>query len=221
MRNKELIIFDMDGTIIDSIPALAKSVNFALNELNLPTYPQRVIANWVGNGAEVLIKRGLSGSKEYKEPNVELFERAKELMLTFYKEHLTDGCNLYEGVEDTLKYLQNKGYKLAIATNKPHDFVDIMLKDFNIAHYFDLAYGAGIVENKKPHPDLLLRVCKDMNIEANQTVMIGDSASDIKSAKEANIDTIALTFGYNQGINLQDLNPTIVCNRFAQIKEYF
>jgi len=96
-----------------------------------------------------------------------------------------------------------------------------MLKDFNIAHYFDLAYGAGIVENKKPHPELLLRVCKDMNIEPNQTVMIGDSASDIKSAKEANIDTIALTFGYNQGINLQDLNPTIVCEKFAQIKEYF
>ena len=221
MKSKELIIFDMDGTIIDSIPALAKSVNFALNELNLPIYPQEVIAQWVGNGAEVLIKRGLSGKKDYEEPNNELFLRAKDLMLSFYKEHLTDGCNLYEGVEETLEYLKQKGYKMAIATNKPHDFVDVMLKDFKIDRYFDLALGAGVVEKKKPHPQLLLRVCQDLNIKPQSAVMVGDSASDIKAAKAADIDSIALTFGYNQGINLQDLNPNIVCDSFAKLKEYF
>ena len=221
MRDKELLIFDMDGTIIDSIPALAKSVNYALKELNLPTYPQEVIANWVGNGADILIKRGLCGKKDYIEPNEEIFKKAKELLLNYYKDHLTDGCSLFDGVLDTLEYLYNKNYTLAIATNKPHNFVQTMLKDFNIDRFFKVALGAGIVPNKKPHPDILLKICSDLDIDKNSSVMIGDSSSDIKAAKAANIDSIALTFGYNQGVDLKSLNPTYIFDRFDKLKEIF
>ncbi len=221
MRDKKLLIFDMDGTLIDSIPALAKSVNYALKELRLPTYSQEVIANWVGNGADVLIKRGLCGKKDYIEPDEQLFKRAKELMLSYYKEHLTDGCTLFEGVFETLEYLYNKNYTLAVATNKPHDFVQTMLKDFKIDNFFKIALGAGVVANKKPHPDILLKICNDLNIKEKDSVMVGDSSSDIKAAKAANIDSIALTFGYNQGVDLKSLNPTYIFDSFHKLKEIF
>ncbi len=222
-KDKELIIFDMDGTLIDSVPSLSYAINYMLKELGRKTFDENIIRDWVGNGADILVKRALVGKKEYEDENIdeEYFKKAKEIFLEFYGKNLNAKTTLYPDVIDTLEYLKSKGYKLALATNKPIEFVGSMLEHFGLLDYFETYLGGGSLKYKKPHPQILLKICNDLNIPPLKSVMVGDSKSDILAAKSANMDVIALTYGYNQGLNLEELEPTILLDNFRDLKEYF
>lgn len=221
--NKKLIIFDMDGTLIDSAPSLAFALNFTLQQLGKRPFSEETIREWIGNGADILIKRALVGSKDYEQFRIdkELFGKAKTLFLKFYGNNLNAKTTLYPDVPQTLSRLKESGFTLALATNKPVKFVADMLEHFNIMQYFTLAYGAGSVEHKKPHPQILLTLCKELHIPPAQSVMVGDSSNDLLAANAAGIDTIALTYGYNQGVDLKELAPTLLCDNFKDIVQHF
>jgi len=219
---KELIIFDMDGTLIDSAPSLAFALNAMLEQLNLPTYSLEQIREWIGNGADILIKRALVGDNNYENYTIDnkLFLKAKEIFLSLYGDNLNAKTTLYSGVKEGLELL-SQNYTLTLATNKPQEFVQTMLQHFQIEQYFKLYLGAGAVENKKPHPQMLLTICEKLNIAVDKSVMVGDSRNDLLAAKAANMDSIALTYGYNQGLDLKQFNPTLIADSFSEILNYF
>jgi phosphoglycolate phosphatase len=222
-KEKKLIIFDMDGTLIDSVPSLSYAINYMLKAVGKDTLPEHIVRDFVGNGADVLIKRALLAKKEYKQSELQqsYFNEAKGIFLDFYGKNLNAKTTLYPNVTYTLEVLKNSNYTLALATNKPIEFVPNMLKHFNIDNFFKIALGGGSTKHKKPHPQILQTICKELNIKLQDAVMVGDSSSDILAAKRANIDSIALTYGYNQGINLKELEPTVVCSSFREILQYF
>ena len=221
LLNKKLLIFDLDGTLIDSVPDLAKAVNFTLNSLNIDTFSEDTIREWVGNGAQTLVKRALSGDTIISNNiNEDLFNKALNIFLDYYSNHLCDSTTLYKNVKDTLTTLKQNGYILTIVTNKPFDFIKPILEALNIEELFEYYIGADSLDIKKPSPKPLLHVCKKLNIDYSNTVIIGDSKNDILAAKSANIESIAVSYGYNYNEHISTYNPDIVVDNFEYILKY-
>ncbi|MBN2823861.1 MAG: phosphoglycolate phosphatase [Campylobacterales bacterium] len=216
--NKKVIIFDLDGTLIDSVPDLALSVNKMLQELGRVSFSEDTIRYWVGNGASVLVKRALLGKVETDEDvDAALFDKALAIFLDYYAHHLSDTTQLYPDVETTLHKLQDQGYILTIVTNKPFAFVEPILKGLNIAHLFELWLGGDSLEVKKPDPTPLLHVCQTFNISPNEALMVGDSKNDIVAANRAKIESIGVTYGYNYGEPIESYEPSAVVDSFGDI----
>lgn len=216
--NKELLIFDLDGTLVDSVPDLALSINQMLEALNMSTYPTETIRSWVGNGAAVLTQRALSGSIEIC-PNLDktLAEKALSIFLNYYNQNVCVGTCLYPNVKETLETLRNQGFRLAIVTNKPKPFVQPILEKFGIQDLFELVIGGECLPKRKPDPIQLEYTCEKLSVEASKCVMIGDSKNDIYAAKAANIESIGLTYGYNHGEDIKSQGASVVFDHFADI----
>ncbi|QCT93681.1 phosphoglycolate phosphatase [Caminibacter mediatlanticus TB-2] len=211
-----LLLFDLDGTLIDSAKDLATSINYMLKTLNKKTYDEKIITKWIGNGGEVLIKRALSGGMEIKEIDEKEFLKAKEIFFNHYKNNLANNTTIYDGVIETLK---NLPYKKVIITNKPHEFVKPILEKLNLIEYFDGYFGGDYFEEKKPSPLPLLKACEIYKTPIQKAIMIGDSKNDILAGKKANIKTIAVDYGYNQGEDIKTYNPDIIINDFRKLLE--
>lgn len=219
-RDKKVIIFDLDGTLIDSVPDLALAVNFMLTELNHDIFSEDIIREWVGNGAQTLVKRALSGCSTISNTlDIQLFDSALEIFLNFYKNNLSVQTVMYKGVATTLKKLKEYGYILTIVTNKPYDFVEPILKGLNINHFFSLTLGADSLKEKKPSPLPLLHICEAYNINVSQAIMIGDSKNDIVAANNCNMHSIGVTYGYNYGESISTYKPTFIVNNFSHISD--
>jgi len=216
--NKKLIIFDLDGTLIDSSPDLALAINHMLKSLNRPTESLDTIHHWVGNGAETLVKRALSQSKTVNPLlNEKLWKDALKTFLNFYSHNLAVETVTYPKVQTTLIKLKQYGYKLAIVTNKPFDFVAPILEALELENFFEIILGGDSLEKRKPHPMPLLHVCNKLNIAPHEAIMVGDSKNDILSAQSANIESIGLTYGYNYGKAINIYNPDAIFDDFSAI----
>jgi len=220
MQKKDLVIFDLDGTIIDSAPSLHKAVNFMLKKMGKEPLDLETVRDFIGNGAAILVKRALVRNREYQNYTIDenQAQEALNILLEYYQANLTADTILYDDVTQTLQKLKDANYKLALATNKPNQFVQEILEHFKIDRYFDYTIGAGVVEHKKPHPQMLLKVCKELQSKPQDAIMVGDTNNDILAAKSANMDSIALTHGYSH-IDLKSLNPSFLCNHFSEIEK--
>ncbi|NTS78203.1 phosphoglycolate phosphatase [Catenovulum sp. SM1970] len=219
-NNKEVLIFDLDGTLIDSVPDLALSINQMLETLGRATFPIDEIRSWIGNGAAVLTKRALSASIDIC-PNLDnaLFEKALAIFLDYYEQNVCVDTTLYPNVTTTLKSLHSKGYRLAIVTNKPEQFVRPILEKFGLDDLFELILGGDSLPKRKPDPMPLIHVYNTLKVNQNECVMIGDSKNDISAATAANIESIGLTYGYNHGEDIKSQGATVVLDDFADIIE--
>jgi len=221
-KHKELILFDLDGTLIDSVPDLALSLNLTLEKLGMQTYEENTIRSWVGNGAATIVKRALSGSVEISEDiNEDLFNKALEIFLDFYKDNLTTSTRLYPNVKHTLQSLKQKGYILTIVTNKPYAFIEPILQDLKIGNLFSYCIGADSLDEKKPSAKPLFHVCAKFNKSIEKSIMIGDSKNDILAASNASMDSIAVTYGYNYDENIVKYNPNVVFDNFSSLNKVF
>ncbi|WP_456429353.1 phosphoglycolate phosphatase [Nitratifractor sp.] len=217
-KDRSLLLFDLDGTLIDSVPDLSRALNATLKELGLPTYDEATIRVWIGNGAAMLVKRGLAGKREIEEePQEALFERAMEIFLKNYEEVLNDATGLYPEVEETLKKLRERGYRMAIVTNKPSQFVGPILKNLAVESYFDHIVGGEDLPRKKPDPLPLLHACERLGCDPKKAVMIGDSSNDILAARAASIPSIAVSYGYSAERPIESFGPDAVVGRFGEI----
>jgi len=211
--NKKVIIFDLDGTLIDSSPDLALAINHMLKRLNREPFSLEEIHHWVGNGAETLVRRALSGSATISdEIDEDEFKKALDIFLKFYAKNLAVATVTYPHVPSTLSKLKAHGYQLAIVTNKPFDFVAPILKKLKLEEYFELYLGGDSLKEKKPNPAPLLYVCNKLNVSVEECVMVGDSKNDILAAQACQMQSIGVTYGYNY-------NPDVYLSDFSEIGE--
>lgn len=217
-NNKQVILFDLDGTLIDSAPDLALAINHMLTTLGRDTFDDELIRSWVGNGAQVIVKRGLSGKADFDEDiDPTLFDKALNIFLTFYAKNLCVNTVTYANVRSTLKILKAQGYRLVIVTNKPFDFIEPILEGLQLTGLFELLLGGDSLAERKPSALPLLHVCSTLSVTPEQCVMVGDSKNDILAANAANMQSIGLTYGYNYGEDIAEHQPDLVCSDFADI----
>ena len=220
--DKQLLIFDFDGTLIDSVPDLADATNAMLITLGKAPYPIETIRNWVGNGSKVLVERALVGKIEVLEGELTKAEadHAEQVFFATYNNISGSKTVAYPDVDSGLKKLKSAGFTLALVTNKPIRFVPKILQSFGWQNLFSEVLGGDSLPVKKPDPTPLLHVCEALNVTPEQAVMIGDSRNDILAGKNANMDTLGLSYGYNYGQDIRELNPTAAFDNFAALIDY-
>ena len=220
--DKQLLIFDFDGTLIDSVPDLADAVNAMLTTLGKAPYPIDTIRNWVGNGSRMLVERALVGKIEVSEGELakEAIDHAEQVFFDAYSKMGGSKTVAYPNVDSGLKKLKAAGFKLALVTNKPIRFVPKILQFFGWHDIFSEVLGGDSLPTKKPDPAPLLHVCEVLNINPAQAVMIGDSRNDILAGQNANMDTLGLSYGYNYGQDIRQLNPTEAFDDFSALVDY-
>lgn len=190
------IAFDLDGTLIDSLPDLARAANHLRQHYQLNELSEAEIQSYIGDGAIELVHRVLTGKKEGRDP--ERIEEAFALYRDYYRKHLTIATRLYPQVRETLAELHQRHIPLAVVTNKPEAYARTILEHFQLSQYFRAIYGGDTFSERKPHPMPLQEAAKIMNIAPEEMLMVGDSANDILSGKAAGSPTALLSYGYGE-----------------------
>lgn len=209
LQGKRLVAFDLDGTLIDSVPDLAAAVARTLSELDVRVPTEHEVRNWVGNGAPVLVERALTWALQ-KAPEPELQERAFQAFMTHYGAAPNTLTTLYPGVNNALQTLHQEGLTLVLITNKPERFIEPLLKHFNLLAFFTLWIGGDSLAEKKPSPLPLLHAATLCNVAPSDCLMVGDSCHDINAGKAAGFTTLALPYGYNHGEPIEQSQPDLV-----------
>ncbi|EJT1340337.1 phosphoglycolate phosphatase [Vibrio vulnificus] len=214
----KLIAFDLDGTLLDSVPDLAVAADQATRAVGFPGVTELQVRDYVGNGADILIGRALSQSLTINpELSDELRAQARELFDDFYQQTGHKLSHLYPTVKETLKELHQAGFTLALVTNKPSKFVPDVLQQHGIADYFVDVLGGDSFPEKKPNPIALNWLMEKHQIQPTEMLMVGDSKNDILAAKNAGCASFGLTYGYNHGEPISASKPDFVADSLAQL----
>ena len=222
MQEIKNIIFDLDGTLIDSIPDIHKSINKSLEHINLPEIPIDNVRKYVGNGAKALIKRTLNFfAEKYDKKYLEsLEEKMYNFYIQYYYEHCIDETYLYEGVGDTLKKLFELNIDMFLITNKPNDIAINTVKKLNIFNYFKAIIGDGIYIYRKPDINIWLNLKKDYNLLENETIMVGDGIPDYEFAKNSKIKVLLALYGITDKNILLNLKNDYYINSFSEVYDF-
>lgn len=215
----KLIMIDVDGTLVDSVPDLAFCVDQMMIELGLQLCGEERVRNWVGNGIPKLIERALIDKLD-KESISKVYVVAYPIFLKLYSDNSAIRSRLYDGVKEGLDYLKSKGYLLGCVTNKAEQFTNPLLKKMGIYNDFRLIISGDTLDKKKPDPLPLLHGANFFNMQPNECLMLGDSVSDVRAARAAGFDIICMSYGYNHGNNIEDENPDLVIDSMDQLKEH-
>ena len=210
------IVFDLDGTLVDSIPDIAHAANLTLQTLGLAEADFQALKTWVGNGSRTLMKRALT--KDFNgEPDGELLERALPIFFDHYADHVFVHSELYQGVQSTLESLDGQGFKLACVTNKPLRHTQALLAQSGLARWFGSVVAGDSTPHVKPHPEPLFEGCRALGLDPEHCLMVGDSMNDIKAAQAAAMPVVALSYGYNQGVDLNSGHPDALIDNFSEL----
>ncbi len=217
MKKPELILIDLDGTLVDSVPDLAFCVDAMMERLGRPTHGEAKVRDWVGNGVERLTRRALIGQLN-GEPSDEDFEQAYPIFLELYDRHNGEQSGLYPGVREGLDYLKTTGIRLGCVTNKAEQFTVPLLKALGVYDDFEIVISGDTLPKKKPDPMPLLHAATHFGIDPANALMLGDSVSDVKAARAAGFQIVCMSYGYNHGNDIRDANPDAVIDSFVEMK---
>ena len=187
----DLLIFDLDGTLIDSSLDLANSVNATRANLGLPPMEHSLVYSYVGNGAPVLIRKALG--PEYPD---DVVASALEYFMQYYRAHMLDNTVLYPGVREALDRFREKGIAMAVLTNKPVRISQAIVDGLGLHEHFRSVYGGNSFEQKKPHPVGIETLMAENSASREQTLMVGDSAVDVQTARNAQVTACGVTWGF-------------------------
>lgn len=216
LRKPEMVLIDVDGTLVDSVPDLAYCVDEMMKALDMPVHGEARVREWVGNGVERLTRRALIGQLE-GEPDDALFDKAYPIFMALYAENTSKRSMLYPGVSEGLAYLKAEGYKLGCVTNKAEQFTVPLLTDLGVAANFEIIISGDTLPVKKPDPGPLLHAARFFEVQPENALMIGDSISDVKAARAAGFQILCMTYGYNHGIDIREANPDAVIDSMAEL----
>jgi phosphoglycolate phosphatase len=192
----ELVIFDLDGTLIDSRLDLVHSVNAALRHIGRPELPDEVIASYVGDGAPILIQRALGG----EQVDEALIRKGLEFFLSYYREHKLDHTTVYPGIAEALAAVQSSGNgtprKLAVLTNKPVIPSRAIVEALGLGSFFVQIYGGNSFGTKKPDPEGARKLLAESGVRPEQTAIVGDSHVDVETGRNAGLWTVGVSYGF-------------------------
>jgi phosphoglycolate phosphatase len=220
----KLVIFDLDGTLIDSRLDLVHSVNAALRHIGRPELPEDVIASYVGDGAPILIQRALGGEVV----DEALVRKGLEFFLSYYRAHKLDHTTVYPGVAEALAAIQNSAgqsqnggsRKLAVLSNKPVGPSKAIVDALGLGQFFSQVYGGNSFPTKKPDPEGARRLLEEYGVQPQQAVMIGDSHVDVNTGRNAGMVTIGVTYGFAPH-TLQDEPPDVLVDHPSELPALF
>lgn len=219
-RWPQVIAFDLDGTLVDSAPDLAVAIDAMLNRLGRPPAGAEKVGSWVGNGAQMLVRRALADSDDpLQVAQVDDVLQAEGLALFREEYHQVNGdlsC-LYPGVETILDRWQERGSELVVITNKPRPFAEPLLDKLGILDRFVLVVGGECLPEKKPHPMPMLHVANLLGVEPDAMLMVGDSRHDVGAARAAGVPVICRRGGYNHGEDIAESRPDAVFDCFTEL----
>ncbi|USZ50905.1 phosphoglycolate phosphatase [Halomonas sp. DN3] len=211
-----LVAFDLDGTLIDSVPDLAAAVDAALIDVELAPAGEARVRDWVGNGALVLLERALTDALG-EAPSEVLLKTAHERFLEHYHRRPCDRTRLYPGVTETLKRLFGRGLILCLVTNKPEAFIHPILEHLGIDGFFSACLGGDTLPRRKPDPMPLRHLSQQFDVCPSYCLMVGDSRHDVAAGKAAGFRTVAVPYGYNHGEPISLSEPDLVVESLEQL----
>ncbi len=217
LKTPQLVLIDVDGTLVDSVPDLSYCVDALMRELALPERGEASVRRWVGNGVERLVRRALTNTLD-GEPDAKLFARAYPLFLDLYAANTSQRSRLYPGVLEALAYLKKQGWHLGCVTNKAKQFTEPLLKALGIFDEFGIIISGDSLPKSKPDPMPLLHAAQFFNVRPEDALMIGDSVSDVKAARAAGFAIVCMSYGYNHGEDIRSAHPDAVIDRMDDIQ---
>ncbi len=214
-----MVLIDVDGTLVDSVPDLAYCVDEMLIKLGMEPHGEAAVRNWVGNGVVRLVERGLTNDLD-GHPDPELLEKAMPIFNQLYSIHHSDRSTLYPGVKEGLEFLQNaKNIKMGCVTNKAEAFTIPILKALDIHDEFEIIVCGDTLEKKKPDPLPLIYSAEKLGVLPENSLMLGDSKSDVKAARAAGFSIICMSYGYNHGEDIRNYHPDAVIDSMTELTE--
>ena len=210
----DLLIFDLDGTLVDTKLDLAQAVNATLRHMGMAPLRNERVYSYVGHGAPSLIRLALGGQATEAE-----VEEALEFFLEYYREHYLDYTTLYPGVKESLDRLQAAGKRMAVLTNKPVRISQLIVDGLGVHDHFFQVYGGNSFDLKKPDPVGVHTLMLETGIPADRTLMIGDSSVDIQTARNAGIASCGVTYGF-QPETLADPAPDRLVDRMEELADW-
>ena len=213
MKKISLIVYDFDGTLVDTLADIANSVNLTLAEMNLNTLSQETIRSNIGSGVVNLMTRSLIGS------GCNEVATAVSLFQKHYNHHLLDQTDFYPNGREVVQHFSGK--KNAILSNKPFAFIEKILKALNFLQHFDSILGGDSLDVQKPDPKGLQLLISKLNCPAKQVLMIGDGAIDIETGRQAGVVTCGVTYGLGDPDSLRDAKPDYLIDNLSHLKSLF
>lgn len=211
-----LLVFDLDGTLLETAPDLVGTLNEILTEAGLKPIPLGTAKTYIGQGAKMMIEKGFAANGATAGD-----DKANELMPVFlekYEARIARETHAFPGLLEALDRLQQEGWHLAVCTNKLERLARLLLEELGLTNRFVAITGGDSFAQKKPHPEHLLKTVELAGASPSDTIMVGDSRSDIDAAKAASIPVIAVDFGYTP-VPVDQLGPDVVISHFDQIHE--
>jgi phosphoglycolate phosphatase len=213
----QLVIFDLDGTLIDSRLDLIHSVNAMLRHLGRPELPGDIVASYVGDGAPMLVRRALGDPD-----NEKLFKDALEYFLSYYKEHKLDHTTVYAGIPQALKHIQANGTprQMAVLSNKPVTPSRAIVEALGLGDFFVRVYGGNSFETKKPDPLGVRAILRETGVAPEHALMVGDSSIDVRTGRNAGVATCGVTYGFAPH-TLCEIPPDVTIDSPRELGELF
>ncbi len=211
-----MILIDVDGTLVDSVPDLAFCVDAMMQQLGREPRGERQVRDWVGNGVERLVKRALIGQLD-GEPDADDFARAYPIFLELYATNTSKRSRLYPGIREGIDLLKAAGYRLGCVTNKAARFTEPLLQDLGVYEDFAIVISGDTLASKKPDPAPLLHAANFFGCDPHQALMIGDSVSDVQAARAAGFQIVCMSYGYNHGIDIRESVPDAVIDSLVEV----
>lgn len=199
------LLFDLDGTLVDSLPDLTDAVNVMLSHFGLAERTPSDVLQWVGKGADRLVQQALSAAGPGGQRASD--DDAYEVFLRAYERRVCVRSKLYPGVIETLNVLVADGYRLACVTNKPYTATVSVLQGLGIDGFFSAVIGGDSQSSKKPDPEILFNAARNLDTPMEECIMIGDSENDVHAARAAGIEVVCVSYGYNHGRDIRESGP--------------
>jgi phosphoglycolate phosphatase len=214
MTSSRIVVFDLDGTLVDTAPDLINALNYVLDREGLPPVPLAAARNMIGAGARRLIERGLE--LEGRNASVEEITRLTGDFIDYYAAHIADNSRPFEGLEVALDDLETLGYRFAVCTNKLEWLSKLLLDRLALSSRFSAICGADTFGISKPDPAILKQTIAQAGGQLSSAVMVGDAGPDIGVARRAGIPVIGVEFGYTE-VPIADLRPDRVISHMRQL----
>jgi phosphoglycolate phosphatase len=214
MNPAPLIVFDLDGTLVDTAPDLIAALNFVLEREGLAPVPLHIARNLIGAGARRLIERGLE--LEGRAASVGDIDRLTKDFIDYYADHIADGSRPFEGLEDALDELKGRGYRFAVCTNKLEWLSKRLLDQLGLSSRFAAICGADTFGISKPDPAILQQTVARAGGQISTTIMVGDAGPDVGVARRAGVPVIGVGFGYTD-VPMADLKPDLLINKMRDL----